>query len=125
LAKGVGGEEVVESVIGPVMGQKFAAFMKIRVDLDELARVPRKWKELSLDAKYVTSIMLGTELGEGALRKWVPLILEMSRDSKEWLVVLCLAMPHEKRSQFFLAAVKMGGDVEQLFKEIGEVMRRL
>jgi hypothetical protein len=125
LSKGVVEEEVIESIIGPEMGQKFAAFMKIRIDLNELAREPKRWEWLSLDAKYLASIMLASEITAKTVWKWKPLLLEMGKDSREWLIVLSLAMPHEKRSQLYLAVVEMGGDMEQLFKEIEEVAKRL
>jgi hypothetical protein len=125
LAQGINSEEVIDSVIGAEMGQKFAAFSKIDVDLNELARNPEQWKKLNLDAKYIASIMLATEITARSAQKWVPLIAEMGKDSREWLIVLSLAMPHKKRSEFYLAALKAGGEVEQIFKEIEEVAKRL
>jgi len=125
LAQGVNSEEVIDAIVGTEMGQKFAAFSKINIDLGELARNPQQWQKLNLDAKYIASIMLATEITAKSAQKWVPLISEMGKDSREWLVVLSLAMPHKKRSEFYLAVLKAGGEVEKIFKEIEEVAKRL
>ena len=125
LAQGVNSEEVIDAIIGAEMGQKFAAFSKIQIDLDELARTPEQWKQLNLDAKYVASIMLATAITTKNVSKWIPLIRAMGQDSREWLIVLSLAMPHRKRSDVYLAILKSGGKVEEIFREIEEVARRL
>jgi hypothetical protein len=121
----VNSEEIIDAIVGTEMGQKFAAFSKIQIDLDELSRMPEKWKQLNLDAKYVASIMLATEITAKTVNKWIPLIAEMGKDSREWLIVLSLAMPHKKRSDVYLAILKSGGKVEEIFREIEEVARRL
>jgi hypothetical protein len=125
LAKGAVEGEVIGSVIGPEMGEKFVAFLSVSVDPEELARKPEKWKELNMDAKYIASIMLGTAIEVKQIDKWLPLLNEISRESREWLILSAMAMPHEKRAQFFLSLVEAGAAARRLVEEIEEVMARL
>jgi hypothetical protein len=125
LAKGVGGEEVVSSVIGPEMGEKFVAFLSVSVNLEELARKPQKWKELSMDAKYMASIMLGSAIEVDRIGRWLPLLKEISEESREWLILSAIAMPEEKRAQFFLSLLKAGDEAQKMIEAVEEVVARL
>jgi hypothetical protein len=125
LAKGVRGEEVVSSVIGPEMGEKFVAFLSVSVDLEDLAKRPQKWKELSMDAKYMASIMLGSAIEVDRIGRWLPLLKEISEESREWLILSAIAMPEEKRAQFFLSLLKAGDEAQKMIEAVEEVVARL
>ncbi|MEM2865733.1 MAG: hypothetical protein QW098_01130 [Candidatus Hadarchaeales archaeon] len=102
LKKGiVSSREEMAGVIGEEMATMFGAFLRVRIDLEELKRNPEKFRILSLDGKYMAVIMLASQDFE----EYRKVIEEVMSDSREWIVLLATSLRGKKREKFlnFLA----------------------
>ncbi|MEM4973244.1 MAG: hypothetical protein QXR87_06010, partial [Candidatus Hadarchaeales archaeon] len=92
--------EAMEGIVGEEMAQKFKAFCELRVDLEKLAQQPERFRQFSLDSKYVAVYTLATTLSEENFSRYDELVRVVASDSREWLVILLLTMGPYKRAKF-------------------------
>lgn len=104
LQKGVAEpEEVAVGLLGPEVGHKFAAFLRTRVDLEQLIREPQRFAELHVDQKYMAATMLGSWVSrakEKNISRCFGLVDAMAAESREYLVVACLSTTRQKLFKF-------------------------
>ncbi|MEM2618251.1 MAG: hypothetical protein QW356_02015 [Candidatus Hadarchaeales archaeon] len=127
LARGIEGPQTIEGLIGAEMAQKFGAFLKLDVDIEELAKNPSRFSGLSLDAKYMAVVELATAIGKN-ITQWLPLIDAMAKDSREWLVILVICMSPRKKSEFLEQLIKQRPEfatlLEKVIQDRGLLLRR-
>ena len=94
LHAGLNSDELFIGTLGKEVGQKFKAFLKVRVDLEELMSNPELFKLLDLDARYMTCVMLGNWLSKNIkkAKKAFPLIDAMAEVSRDLLVLTVMSM---------------------------------
>jgi len=88
MARGIQDKDTIKGLIGYEVGTKFDAFLKVRVDINELIREPQLFHELEFDAKYMVSVMLASWISKhiNSPTKVFPLIDEMSEEKRERLI---------------------------------------
>ena len=93
MAKGINDKETIRGLVGYEVGTKFDAFLKVRVDINELINNPEVFHELEFDAKYMVSVMLASWISQHIKNaaKAFPLIDEMSKEKRERLICYILA----------------------------------
>lgn len=100
--------EDLHGLLGSDVGSKFWGFLQVNVDLDELLRKPELFAGLSLDGRYMASIMLSSWVSKNASNPTgcFPLIDAMSKASKEFLVLSSMGVPTAgNRRKTFLSAL--------------------
>lgn len=111
--------EEIAGVIGEEMATKFSAFLKVNVDIEELAKNPEMFRRLPVDARYMVTVMLATALGKkGAMDKFYRLIEVMRQESREWLVLLFIALRKSLREEFLLQLGKKDPELPELFAQV-------
>jgi len=102
MAKGVQDKETIRGLVGYEVGTKFDAFLKVRVDINELINNPEVFHELEFDAKYMVSVMLASWISQHIKNtaKVFPLIDEMSKEKREFLVLTCMSISRNNLVQF-------------------------
>jgi len=72
--------------------------MKQSIDIEDLIKNPAKFAEISLDAKYMCTLMLSTWIQENAKKTQsaMGLIDAMTKQSREFLVLICKSMQEKK-----------------------------
>ena len=90
--------ETVRGLVGDEVGIKFGAFLKVDVDLNDLMREPERFVGLSEDARYMTSLMLSSWIGDHLKKpdRAFALIDVMSGESREYLLLTCLTINRRK-----------------------------
>jgi len=121
LANRVNGSEVFEAFVGPELAVKFKAFLETEVDLEELLSRPEGWGRLSVDAKYIVSLMLANLLPKkGGVEKALPLLEKMEQEEREWLVNTVLLMPSSARGKVLSS---LAGRGEKVLSALEQVIR--
>ncbi|MEM2181010.1 MAG: hypothetical protein QXP32_09385 [Nitrososphaeria archaeon] len=94
LAEGFNSLDDICGLVGEEVGRKLHAFLQLNVDIDDLISNPKKFHELSFDAKYIVPIMLASWISHHPkeISKTFPLIDEMSSRQHEFLVIACISM---------------------------------
>lgn len=108
LKAGIEDSNIYTGLLGPEIGQKFNAFLKVRVDLGELMEEPHKFVDMSLDAQYMSCVMFGTWLAKQvrkkatleAVKKGFPLVDVMAKMSRDLLVLTCMSMKRQYLTKF-------------------------
>ena len=99
MAKGVESRELVKGLVGEEVGQKFLAFLEVKVDIEELIAEPQRWKRLSMDARYMASVMLATWITRNIKRgveRCFRLMDEMSETGRDFIVITLIAIPDKR-----------------------------
>ena len=97
MKRGFDDPEIITGLIGPEVGARFSAFLKTRVDLNELLEDPEKFKELNLDQQYMAAIMLaGWFERNKKIGKGFRLLTKMSEESVEFTIVTLLSITDQK-----------------------------
>jgi len=92
LHRGVGDDDALAGLLGGEVGQKFAAFCAVNIDVRELIAHPELFAQLDLDGRYMASVMLGTWLSKHKEhRRAFGLVDAMSRESREFLVIAAMS----------------------------------
>jgi hypothetical protein len=115
----VNGSEVFEAFVGPELAVKFKAFLETEVDLEELLSHPEGWGRLSVDAKYIVSLMLANLLPKkGGVEKALPLLEKMEQEEREWLVNTVLLMPQSARGKVLSSLAGRGEKVLSALEQV-------
>ena len=111
--------------MGAEVGAKFRAFLKTRVDIDDLVAAPRKFHDLNFDAKYMAAIMLASWLSKHAktMQKAFPLIDEMTSERTEFLVITCTSMKRNKLLKFLEQLIKYQPEYRKILSEVALGLR--
>ena len=128
MSRGVADAETINGLIGEEVGTKFRAFLKVNIDINDLIKEPKKFLELSVDGKYMASIMLSSWLSKHANKpnKAFPLIDMMSKVSREYIMVTCTSMNKRKLLLVIKALFKYNNAYRDLFREVAlEVKRQI
>jgi len=88
MARGIQDKETIRGLVGYEVGTKFDAFLKVRVDINELIREPKLFHELEFDSKYMVCVMLASWISRHINNpaKVFPLVDEMSEEKRERLI---------------------------------------
>lgn len=94
MQKGIQDDETITGLVGEEVGTKFEAFMKVDIDLEQMMANPTSFRTLTVDGKYMLSIMLSTWLTKHIKdpTKSFELIDSMHNDSREFLILTCMGM---------------------------------
>jgi len=107
----------VESNVGPEVAAVFMAFLETEVPtLEQLLERPSLVRDLSLDAKFLTAVMVGNAFRASEFERFKPL-LDAIADYPEVAVLTLLSMPRPERGK---AAVKLYKDSGRFAKVIAE-----
>jgi hypothetical protein len=97
MYRGLNSDDTLCGLLGYEVATKLQAFLKVKVDIDELIKDPSLYDKLSLDGKYMAAVMLSTWVEKhNSASKAFPLIDKMSNDSRELLVLTCLGMSRKR-----------------------------
>lgn len=113
-------EEELGMLVGSLISQQEATllltFLKTHIpDLEEIA--PETWKKLTVDAKYIVTTMLSQREPEELVERFRELLEVMAETDREFLELLKLLMPLEKRRKLLLFTMRMVPRVYKAFKE--------
>jgi len=102
MKKGMDDAETITGLVGKEVGTKLSAFLKVNVDVDDLIREPERFHDLELDGKYMASVMLASWISKNirSVSRCFRLIDEMSKESREFLVLTCISMNRNKLVHF-------------------------
>jgi len=94
-----------EGLLGPEVGQKFEAFCKVNVNIEEIIETPERWNSLELDAKYMACAMLASWLDQQKkdVTKALSLIDVITSDSREYFALVCNSVKTSTLSKLILA----------------------
>lgn len=94
MDNGIKDDETIVGLVGYEVGQKFEAFLKVNVSLEEVLKSPSIFSNLTVDGKYMISIMLSTWIAKHIkdISNSLPLIDTMVEDSREFLILTCMGM---------------------------------
>jgi len=98
-------DEDIEAIVGAfVSGKEYAllmTFLKTVIpELEELLRNPRVWTNLSLEAKYVVTAELSQSDPVMLVEKFYELLNLMAEKDREFLELLKILIPKEKRRAY-------------------------
>jgi hypothetical protein len=124
LAEGFDSDDDICGLIGYDVGQRFQAFLKVKVDLEELLKEPEGFLRLGLDGKYMACVLLGSwaEKNMRSVGRAFPLIDAMAGESREYLVVTCLSMSRRGLVEFLR---RLFGHNRAYAELLGEVALKL
>ncbi|MEM2613248.1 MAG: hypothetical protein QXO15_03355 [Nitrososphaerota archaeon] len=120
LFEGFDSLEDICGLVGEEIGRKFHAFLQLNVDIDELINNPKKFHELSFDAKYIVPIMLASWISQHqkSMAKAFPLIDEMSSRQHEFLVIACISMSKKTLVNFLKELFNYNTKYKEILSEI-------
>lgn len=134
LAKlGFADDEVIEGLLGGEVGAKFAAFKKNNVNIEDLIAAPEGFEKLSVDCKYMASLMLAswfveaipermTEKNKVAVSKKIEpaikLVDAMSKVSREFVLLSFISMPQSKGYSLVMALVEYDKKFYKMLQDI-------
>jgi len=123
------GFDTLDDIIGWVggeLGQKFYAFRKVKVDIEDLIRKPELFNTLDLDGQYMAVTMLASWLTDKAkkknaarqIAKSFPLIDQICEISRDLLVVCCMMLNKKTLTTFLRELFKWNKDYSELLDRI-------
>lgn len=120
LAVGFDEEDDIKGLLGPEVGQKFLAFLKTNVNIEELIKYPHLFRQLDLDQQYMACVMLGSWISQHKkeFNKAVDLIDVMADFSKEFLVLTCISIKRRVIVQFLQYLLKERPQYGEALEEI-------
>lgn len=105
--------------LGPEIGEKYLAFKRTEVNVEELVANPSRWDELELDSKYIAIQMLASFLGRPeAVPSAIPLVDTITSDSAEYFALLLKVVGLKARTKLLLALSEHDKKYRTLTKEI-------
>ncbi|MEM1967682.1 MAG: AAA family ATPase [Nitrososphaerota archaeon] len=91
-------EEIAQSLVGPEVGARFAAFCSINVDLEQLLHRPEQFSALNTEGKWLASTMLASRImAKGVERPGLNLLGEMLKSGAEFVVLIFTILPAQSR----------------------------
>lgn len=130
--------------LGQVVGEKFLAFMKIKIpDIEDLIAHPEKFKNLNPDepsknpdAQYLATVLLGSHLKEKVnvverknkievenpeeIKKAIGLIKVMAEVHKELIALTTLVIGNEKKHPVIAVLIREDEGLRKCLKEIAD-----
>jgi len=131
LYEGFRDRDTIIGWLGEEVGQKFIAFMKTKVDIEQLLAQPELFKPLDLDAKYMLTMMLATWISkrlkgknpEKALLPAFKLIDVMCKETRDYLVTMCMVMSHSKLIDFLQLLFKYDAKYGDILEKITRIVK--
>ena len=122
---GVTDAETIRGLVGEEIGRRLESFLKINIDLDELLDNVDGWKELTVDSKYMTSIMLSSWISQHTsnYKKVFPLIDRMSAESKEFLVITSMGITRKNLMKFLKDLIQYNGSYKKCLEDITSILK--
>jgi len=120
-------EEVAEAFVGPEVGQKFAAFLRVKVDIEQLIENPDIWDRQNLDQRYMLCLELATWLSrakEKDLPKVLPVFDKIS-ERRQFPVLVFMCLPQSKLEKLFSVLFKERPELYQLVDKVLEDKRAI
>jgi len=118
----------INGLIGKEMGLKFRAFLKTKVDLDNLIANPENFNNLGLDAQYMAAMMLASWISKRAtekkkkdIKKCFGLIDIMSSRSREFIVLTCTLMLGSKLLIFMKELLKYNPEYGDILEKVANI----
>ncbi len=111
---------VIEGRLGIETGQKFSAFLETNVpSIEEIIKRPNQFAELSLDQKYLVSVLIGDYLGRAVendpkIKSVTPLLKTMD---KEFSLLSIISSGSRKR-ELALKLIKIDEEIKSYLEEI-------
>ena len=125
MTKNISDSETIRGLVGEEVGQKFGAFLKVDVDLNELMREPEIFVELGEDARYMAALMLSSWIGDHLKKpdRAFPLIDVMSGESREYLLLTCLTISRRKLVLFLKGLFIHDAQYKDMLSEVALKIR--
>jgi hypothetical protein len=119
----------IDGLVGQEIGAKLSAFLNVRVDLNGLLKNPEMFKELSVDAQYMATLMLGTYVTQNMskfsrgkskkkLNEVLHLIDSMVEKSREFLILMCTTLNSTNLRKFLRTLVEYNPEYKDWLVEI-------
>jgi len=125
-AEGFTSSEDLRGLLGEEVGQKYEAFLKLKIDLEDLLKNPDGFKEISFDGKYIVPILLATWTRKNIkdLNRAFPLIDKMSEEKHEFLLMLCLSLSRTVLAKFLKDLFVYKEAYEKVLSEVAFDVKR-
>jgi len=104
-------DDMIIGLLGEEVGQKFRAFIRTKVDINDLISHPEKFLGLNIDQQYMGTMMLATWLSKHT-KQWskaFKLISTMASVSRDLIVLLALLIPTKAMLTKLLTALSKAG----------------
>lgn len=127
-------KETIIGFLGPETGEKFSAFLEMRVpQIEELLRRPQIFKELDLEGKYLASVFLGSYLQktmqesikeslkkDEKIEEAIPLIRAIAKEKTEKVMPLIRVMMEEQKDFVVLSVISAGNRKQEISLALSE-----
>lgn len=122
-------KDVVIGSVGSEVGYKFIGFVKTRVDLKVLLDNPHMFKDLNIEAKYMTALLLATNIPKSIkkraeMQKVLKLVDVMTEESPEYIILTALSMPQKKLQDFLTVLFGYNMSYLDILSEIIELREK-
>jgi len=122
-------KDVIIGSVGSEVGYKFIGFVKTRVDLKALLDNPHMFKDLNIEAKYMTSLMLAGNIPKSIKKraemdKILKLVDVMTEESPEYIILTAMSMPQKKLQEFLTVLFRYNISYLDILSEIIELRER-
>jgi hypothetical protein len=126
LHAGLKNDDLICGLVGEETGQKFQAFLKVNVDLNELISNPELFRTLNLDARYMSCVMLGTYLTKNykKAKKTFPLLDVMASISRDLLVLTLISVKHKQLVEVLRQLKSYNKEYMSVLKDIAVKLKR-
>lgn len=120
MERGIKDDEIIVGLVGYEVGQKYEAFLKVNVSLEEVLKSPNIFTSLNVDGKYMLSIMLSTWVAKHIkdISQALPLIDQMVGDSREFLILTCMGMHKSNLINFLKSLFISRSNYKEMLQEI-------
>jgi hypothetical protein len=111
---------VIEGRLGIETGQKFSAFLETNVpSIEEIIKRPNQFAELSLDQKYLVSVLIGDYLGRAVendpkIKSVTPLLKTMDTEFS----LLSIISSGSRKRELALKLIKIDEEIKSYLEEI-------
>ena len=111
-------EADVVGLLGQEVGHKLMGFLEASVDLEELLRNPKMWREMNVEARYIALAMLSSSMNEDKVSfDRVATLVDVIED--EYLVLLTTLVSKTKKEAWISYLVaQQGTRFRNLFKDV-------
>ena len=121
--------DVIVGSVGSEVGYKFIGFVKTRVDLNALLNNPAMFNELNTEAKYMTSLMLASNIQKSIkkkaeMQKILKLVDVMTEESPEYIILTAMSMPQKALQEFLTVLFRHNMNYLDILSEIIELREK-
>lgn len=124
--------------LGPATGEKFFGFLhKTIPDITELLKQPEKFNELEMDAKYLASVLVGTDLKnrlenaeeekkkEEEIEKTLPIFRVMKDLQQDFMILATISGGEKQRTDIIIGLGRKDKEIAKIYEQVATLRTKL